>query len=174
MKRTIVQTNVCRARSIQPSLVIVFSATTASSSLLDTLMPTLRDYDANGILKSTTEPNGERLTSFDSFMQELDEEYDKRKQAKVKSIQKKPSNAKKTTTAPTPVPPPAPLTLDGPIRYRDTRTKKKPTHTKKAQPKAKSPGKKKKPVAPSSSSSEDDERGETDPSQIVYDEDEAW
>lgn len=135
-------------------------------------MPTLRDYDANGILKPTTESN-EPLTSFDSFMQELDQEYDKRKQAKAKSIQKKPSDSKKTTTAPTLAPPPAPLTLDGPIQYRDRRTKKKSTPIKKAKAKPQAQAKKK-PVVIASSSSEDDEQGETDPNKMVYDEDEAW
>lgn len=133
-------------------------------------MPTLRDYDANGILKATTESN-ERLTSFDSFMQELDQEYDKRKQPKAKPIQKKPSDTRKTTIAP---PPPAPLTLDGPIRYLDQKKKKKQKQPlKKTKPKSETQPKKK-PVVISSSSSEDDEQGETDPSKMVYDEDEAW
>ena len=135
---------------------------TTSSSLLDTLMPTLRNYDENGILKSTTDQS-ERLTSFDSFMQELDDDYDKRKQQKAKPIQKKPSEVQKTTTAP-----PEPLTLDGPIEYRDKKLKKKPAPMKKAKAKPQ-----KKPAI-ISSSSDDDENGETNPSQMVYDEDEAW
>jgi hypothetical protein len=131
-------------------------------------MPTLRNYDENGILKSTTDQN-ESLTSFDSLMQELDDEYDKRQQLKSKPIQKKPPEVRKTTTAPPP--PPAPLTLDGPIQYRDKNMKKKPAPIKQAKPKPK-----KKPVIISSSSSSDGEGGggETDPSKIVYDEDEAW
>jgi len=127
-------------------------------------MPTLRNYDENGLLKSTTDQN-ERLTSFDSFMQELDQEYDKRKQLKTKPIERKSSEIKKTTTAP----PPVPLTLDGPIEYRDKQIKKKLPPIKKSKPKSKP---KKQTVL--SSSSSDDERGETDPSKMVYDEDEAW
>jgi hypothetical protein len=127
-------------------------------------MPTLRNYDENGLLKSTTDQN-ERLTSFDSFMQGLDQDYDKRKQLKTKPIERKSSEIKKTTTAP----PPVPLTLDGPIEYRDKQIKKKLLPIKKAKPKPKP----KKQIVLSSSSS-DDERGETDPSQMVYDEDEAW
>ena len=134
-------------------------------------MPTLRDYDANGILKPTTESN-EPSTSFDSFMQELDQEYDKRKQAKAKPIQKKPSDTRKTTTAPPP-PPPTPLTLDGPIQYRDQRKKKQKSPVKKTKSKPEVQPKKK-PVVILSSSSEDDEQGETDPSKMIYDEDEAW
>jgi hypothetical protein len=129
-------------------------------------MPTLRNYDENGILKSTIDQN-ERLTSFDSFMQGLDQEYDQRKQLKTKPIQKKPLETKKMN--PTPPPPPIPLTLDGPIQYRDKKLKKKPSPIKKAKVKPK-----KKPVISSSSSDDDDERGETDPSKMVYDEDEAW
>jgi hypothetical protein len=127
-------------------------------------MPTLRNYDENGLLKSTTDQN-ERLTSFDSFMQGLDQDYDKRKQLKTKPIERKSSEIKKTTTAP----PPVPLTLDGPIEYRDKQIKKKPSPIKKAKPKSKP---KKQTVL--SSSSSDDERGEIDPSKMVYDEDEAW
>ena len=56
-------------------------------------MPTLRNYDENGLLKSTTDQN-ERLTSFDSFMQGLDQDYDKRKQLKNKPIQRKSSEIK--------------------------------------------------------------------------------
>ena len=48
--------------------------------------------------------------------------------------------------------------------------RRNPYRLKKQRPKA-TP--KKRPVL-SSSSSEDDERGETDPSKMVYDEDEAW
>jgi len=129
-------------------------------------MPTLRNYDENGILKSTIDQN-ERLTSFDSFMQGLDEEYDQRKQLKNKPIQKKPLETKKMN--PAPPPPPSPLTLDGPIQYRDKKVKKKPSPIKKAKVQPK-----KKPVTISSSSSSDDEGGETDPSKMVYDEDEAW
>jgi hypothetical protein len=139
---------------------------TTSASLLDTLMPTLRNYDDNGILKSTTDQN-ERLTSFDSFMQGLDQEYDQRKQSKNKSNQRKPSEIKKTITVPPP--PPSPLTLDGPIQYLDKKIKKKSTPIKKAKPKPK-----KQPVIISSSSSDEDEGGETDPSKMIYDEDEAW
>jgi len=127
-------------------------------------MPTLRNYDENGLLKSTTDQN-ERLTSFDSFMQGLDQDYDKRKQLKTKPIERKSSEIKKTTTAP----PPVPLTLDGPIEYRDKQIKKKLPPIKKSKPKSKP---KKQTVL--SSSSSDDERGETDPSKMVYDEDEAW
>jgi hypothetical protein len=138
---------------------------TASASLIDTLMPTLRNYDDNGLLKSTTDQN-ERLTSFDSFMQGLDQEYDQRKQFRNKPIQRKPSETKKPTTAPPP--PPSPLTLDGPIEYRDKKVKKKPLPKIK-----KAKAKPKKRVVLSSSSSEG-EGGETDPSKMVYDEDEAW
>jgi hypothetical protein len=128
-------------------------------------MPSLRNYDENGILKTTTDQNT-RLTSFDSFMQGLDQEYDQRKQLKNKPIQRKSSETRKAIAVPPP-PPPAPLTLDGPIQYRDKKIKKKPSPIKKAKPK-------KQPVVISSSSDDDDERGETDPSKMVYDEDEAW
>jgi hypothetical protein len=126
-------------------------------------MPTLRHYDDNGLLEPATTQN-ERLTSFDSFMQGLDEDYDQRKQIKTKTIQRKSSEVKKTTAPP---PPPAPLTLDGPIEYRDKKEKKKkapppPPLIKKVIPK-------KRPVL---SSSSEDEGG--DPSKMVYDEDEAW
>ncbi|CAF1423979.1 unnamed protein product [Rotaria sordida] len=137
----------------------------ASTSLIDTLMPTLRNYDENGLLKLTTDQN-ERLTSFDSFMQSLDHEYDKRKQLKNKTIEKKSTEIKKTTT--TSVPPSTSLTLDGPIEYRDKKIKKKPSTIKKTQTKTST---KKQPVL---SSSSDDENEETDPNKMVYDEDNAW
>lgn len=135
-------------------------------------MPTLQNYDENGVLKpsTTTTTGGERLTSFDSFMQGLDQEYDQRKQSKPKPIQRKSSEIKRTTTAPPPRPP-SPLTLDGPIQYLDKKVKKKSTPIKK-KPK---PKPKKKPVVLSSDDDDDDEEGgETDPSKMVYDEDEAW
>lgn len=132
-------------------------------------MPTLRNYDENGIIKSTTTTNqNQRLTSFDSFMEGLDQEYDERKQLKNKSIQRKPSETRKTTTS-APPPPPSPLTLDGPIQYLDKKIKKKPTPIKKAKPKPQ-----KKPVIISSDDDDEEEGGETDPSKMVYDEDEAW
>ncbi|CAF3418965.1 unnamed protein product [Rotaria socialis] len=131
---------------------------TTSTNLLDTLMPTLRNYDENGLLKSTTDQD-EPLTSFDSFMQSLDDEYDVRKQSKNKTVKKKPAETKKTTVEPS-----TPLTLDGPIQYRDKKPKKKssPIKQKKTQTK-------KQTVISSSSSDE-----ETEPSNMVYDEDNAW
>ncbi|CAF1219120.1 unnamed protein product [Adineta steineri] len=144
--------------------------TTASTSLLDTLMPTLRNYDENGLIKPTTDQN-ERLTSFDSFMQGLDQDYDKRKQLKNKPIERKSSESKKTTTAPPP--PQVSLTLDGPIEYRDKKIKKKPAPPPPPVKKVKTKAKPQKRPVLSSSSSEDEEK-ETDPSKMVYDEDEAW
>lgn len=134
------------------------SGPTTSTSLIDSLMPTLRNYDENGVLRTTTDQN-ERLTSFDSFMQSLDEEYDKRKQAKSKPIEKKPAEIKKLAR------PPSPLTLDGPIEYRDQKLKKNAKTKTKSKPKPK-------PVIISSSS--EDENGDNDQRQMVYDEDEAW
>lgn len=133
---------------------------TASSSLLDTLMPTEQNYDENGLLRTTTDQN-ERLTSFDSFMQSLDNEYDKRKQLKNKTVEKKP--VEKKTTTDEPKQPAALLTLDGPIEYRDKKSKKKLSPTKKS--------KVKKPVIKSSSSSDNEEMEQ---SNMVYDEDNAW
>ncbi|CAF4843808.1 unnamed protein product [Rotaria sp. Silwood1] len=145
---------------------------TTSTSLIDTLMPTQHNYDENGLLKSTIDQN-ERLTSFDSFMQSLDHEYDKRKQLKNKIIEKKPSEVQKTTTTDSSAFPSTPLTLDGPIEYRDKKVKKKPSPIKKTKTKAKKATTTKKPLVISSSSSDDDNE-ETDPSKMVYDEDNAW
>lgn len=148
---------------------------TASGSLLDTLMPTLRDYDENGLIKPSNDQK-ERVTSFDSFMENLDNEYEARKQAKNQATQRKSAETKKTT-APAPIAS-APLTLDGPIQYRDKQIKKKPTSSAakpKPEVKTKAKPKPKKPaVLSSSSDDDDDEGGETDPSKMVYDEDEAW
>lgn len=113
-----------------------------TTNLIDTLMPTLRNYDENG----------EKLTSFDSFMQELDEEYEKRKTKTT--LTRKSSESKKETK----VKPKVPLTLDGPINYRDQQNKKKKTKVPVVKP-------------PSPSGSSDDEEEEEE---IVYDEDEAW
>ncbi|CAF1305426.1 unnamed protein product [Rotaria sp. Silwood1] len=141
---------------------------TTSTSLIDTLMPTQHNYDENGLLKSTIDQN-ERLTSFDSFMQSLDHEYDKRKQLKNKIIEKKPSEVQKTTTTDSSAFPSTPLTLDGPIEYRDKKVKKKPSPIKKTKTKTTT----KKPLVINSLSSDDDNE-ETDPSKMVYDEDNAW
>ena len=135
-----------------------------STNLIDALMPTLRNYDENGLLKSATEQN-ERLTSFDLFMQELDDEYDKRQRAKNKTIQNKlPEEKQITATAPKPS---TPLTLDGPIEYRDKK-KKQSSSIKKT----KSQQSKKRIIL--SSSSSENENEEIDSSQMIYDEDEAW
>ena len=128
-------------------------------------MPSLHNYDENGLIKPSTSQN-ERVTTFDSFMQGLDDEYEKRKEMK-----KQPPPARKSAESKKVLPsralPPAPLTLEGPIAYRDQQQTKKTT---KPVPKKKSPVKEnKRPVIVSSSSDDDDE-----PSQMVYDEDEAW
>ena len=123
-------------------------------------MPSLQNYDENGLIKSNTSQN-ERVTTFDSFMQGLDDEYDKRKELKSKPPVRKSAESKKTTPPPRPALPAAPLTLEGPIVYRDHQEKKK----KKKQSPVKET---KRPVVVPSSS--DDE----DSSQMVYDEDEAW
>ncbi|CAF5049834.1 unnamed protein product, partial [Rotaria magnacalcarata] len=131
---------------------------TTSTNLLDTLMPTLRNYDENGLLKLTTDQD-EPLTSFDSFMQSLDDEYDVRKRSKNRAVEKKPAETKKPAVEPS-----TPLTLDGPIQYRDKKLKKKSSPIKKIETQPK-----KQTVISSSSSDE-----ETEPSNMVYDEDNAW
>ena len=139
------------------------------------MIPTLHNYDDNGILlKATTNQNEERLTSFDSFMQSLDDEYDKRRRVKSRSTQKKVDEVKKitatTSTTTTCQNESTALTLDGPIEYRDNKLKKKLKPLKKV--KAKPKVSKKKPILTSSSS--DDDAEVIDSSQMVYDEDEAW
>jgi len=122
---------------------LVTSAPVENSNLIETLIPTMKNYDENG----------EKLTSFDSFMQGLDDEYDKRK-TKPTTLTRKSSETKKETKTPE-----VPLTLDGPIAYRDQQKKKAAAAARPPSPSS------------SSSSSEDNEEEEEE---MVYDEDEAW
>ena len=122
-------------------------------------MPSLHNYDENGLIDPSTSQN-KRVTTFDSFMQGLDDEYDKRKEMKKQPAPARKSAESKKVPA-LRAPPPAPLTLEGPIAYRDQQKKKSK--------KKKSPVKENKRPVIVSSSSDDDE-----PSQMVYDEDEAW
>jgi hypothetical protein len=117
-------------------------------------MPSQRHYDDAGRLTSTTTEQ-ERVTSFDSFMEDLDKDYDKRK---VKSQSKKATEIKTTSQKSVP----APLTLDGPIVYRDQqkKTKKNKSKTSTAQV--------------HTTASLADENNVEQPHEMIYDEDEAW
>ena len=113
-------------------------------------MPTSRNYDENGRLTSSDEP----ATSFDSFLQGLDEDYDKRKESRKATVKKTPSQVQLVNIPQAPAP--GPLTLEGPIAYRDQNKKKT---TKKEQPP---------PPASAQNDSQDNDF------EMVYDEDEAW
>ncbi|CAF0958851.1 unnamed protein product [Didymodactylos carnosus] len=109
-----------------------------SSTLMDTLMPTIQNYDENGTAtEAASSSNKERLTEFDTYMMGLDEEYDGRKKKNDKQQQLK--NLSKTASTITTAPASAPLSLDGPVLYRDVVLKnKKQKEMKNSAPKKRS------------------------------------
>lgn len=132
--------------------------TKRSRDLIDTLMPTTKNYDENGQIRNS----GERISSFDTFLQSLDDDYDKRRKEVKKKSTQKPNSEKKTNQ----IEPAQPLSLDGPIVYRDQR--KKTSKSKKApvQPAI--------PVVQDKNKNDSEEEKDQEKEEMVYDEDEAW